>query len=427
LTLLYGAVFLAAGAALLGITYELVRHGTPAPSRKQFVVSRTVAGKLPPALPTAAGAVIRSSAPNKVGPVELQAYAGQVNASFQRLDVAQQQQLRKLAGKAQMALQQQQSVQLSALLTRSGIALGIMAIVSIGLGWLMAGRALRPVRTMSARARGISERNLHERLALAGPDDELKELGDTFDELLGRLESAFESQRQFVANASHELRTPITLERTLVEVALADPGATTDSLRGTCERVLAASERQERLIEALLTLARSQRGLESRQQLDLGAVAGEALLNVRPSGTRLESDLGQAISTGDPALVERLVGNLIDNALRYNLARDGWVTVWTGVRGRLPIVRVSNSGPRISSEEAVTLTEPFRRLNGTRTETRGSGLGLSIVAAIASAHGAVLTTTPRPDGGLDVAVCFPAVAVDAEHGVPLNADVARHS
>ena len=284
-----------------------------------------------------------------------------------------------------------------------------MAIVSIGLGWLMAGRALRPVRTMSSRARGISERNLHERLALDGPDDELKELGDTFDELLGRLESAFESQRQFVANASHELRTPITLERTLVEVALADPGATTASLRGTCERVLAASERQERLIEALLTLARSQRGLESRQQLDLGAVAGEALLSVRPSGTRVESDLGDAISTGDPDLVERLIGNLIDNALRYNLERDGWVGVWTGVRDGVPAVRVSNSGPLVSGDEAGTLTEPFRRLNGTRTETRGSGLGLSIVAAIARAHGAALTMSPRLEGGLDVRGELPGV------------------
>ncbi len=228
-----------------------------------------------------------------------------------------------------------------------------MAILSIGLGWLMAGRALRPVRTMSSRARGISERNLHERLALEGPDDELKELGDTFDELLGRLESAFESQRQFVANASHELRTPITLERALVEVALSDPAATTDSLRGTCERVLAASERQERLIEALLTLARSQRGLESRQEIDLSAVAGEALLSVQPSGTRVESDLGSAISIGDPALVERLIANLIDNALRYNLPHAGWVSVWTGVRSGLPTVRVRNSGPRVSSDEAL--------------------------------------------------------------------------
>ena len=192
--------------------------------------------------------------------VQLRAYAGKVNETFRKLTTAQRAQLKQLAGRARVALHNQQSSQLDALLTRSGIALGIMAILSIGLGWLVAGRALRPVRTMSVRARSISEHNLNERLALEGPDDELKELGDTFDELLARLESAFDSQRQFVANASHELRTPITLERALVEVALADP-APSESLRVTCERVLAAGEQQERMIEALLTLARSQRGI----------------------------------------------------------------------------------------------------------------------------------------------------------------------
>ncbi len=429
LTLLYGGLFLVAGTVLLAVTYELVSYSPPVTSRSDLVVSRTApAAALPPVIAgQGIGVVVHGPPPKTAGPVAFQAYAGKVTATFRRLNAAQGQQLQKLASKARVALKEQQSAQLAALLTRSGIALGIMAIISIGLGWLMAGRALRPVRTMSARARGISERNLHERLALDGPDDELKELGDTFDDLLGRLESAFESQRQFVANASHELRTPITLERTLVEVALADPGATTDSLRGTCERVLAASERQGRLIEALLTLARSQRGLESRQQLDLGSVAGEALLNVRPSGTRVESELGRANTMGDPALVERLIGNVFDNALRYNLPRDGWVRAWTGVRGGVPTVRVENSGPLVSSDEALTLTEPFRRLNGTRTDTRGSGLGLSIVAAIATAHGAALTTAPRAEGGLDVEVSFPAVAVEAAPGVPLSADVARHS
>jgi signal transduction histidine kinase len=427
LTLLYGAVFLVAGAVLLTITYELVAHSPEVGTHKAFVFAKS--GPPPVALPspTAPAVVaVQQRVPKGTARGDLQVYAGKVTDSFRRLTVVQRRQIENLAQKARVALQTQQSAQLGTLLRRSGIALGIMAIVSIGLGWLMAGRALRPVRTMSARARGISERNLHERLALEGPDDELKELGDTFDELLGRLEAAFESQRQFVANASHELRTPVTLERTLVEVALADPGATTRSLRETCERVLAAGERQERLIEALLTLARSQRGLDSREEIDLGAAAGEALISVRPSGTRVTSDLGAAITMGDPALVERLIGNLIDNALRYNIDHGGWVSVWTGVRDRLPTVRVSNSGPRVTDEEAATLTEPFRRLNGTRTETRGSGLGLSIVAAIASAHGAALITAPRPEGGLDVEVSFPA-ATPAERGVPLQADVAGHA
>jgi signal transduction histidine kinase len=427
LTLLYGGLFLLAGAVLLTITYELVSHSSAVTKQGGEFVSQSFGAatpaqlKLPPP-PPGVVQTVRVQGSSSGGPIAL--YAGKVNKAIRQLTAAQ---AKQFAARAEVAIRTQSSAQLGALLTRSAIALGIMAIISIGLGWLIAGRALRPVRTMSARARGISERNLHERLGLEGPDDELKELGDTFDELLGRLEAAFESQRQFVANASHELRTPLTLERALVEVALADPGATSDSLRAACERVLVASEHQERLIEALLTLARGQRGLESRQQLDLAEVAAEALRGVLPSGTRVESDLGTAPTTGDPALVERLVGNLIDNALRYNLEQDGWVSVWTGISDGRPTLRVSNSGPWVSRDEVAILTEPFRRLNGTRTETRGTGLGLSIVAAIASAHGAALGTTPRPDGGLDVEVAFPLVTAPSDRGVPLVDDVARHS
>jgi signal transduction histidine kinase len=416
LTLFYGALFLVAGAGLLTITYELVANSPSATSRNAVLFSKSRFARLPQPLPNPGGGpgLIVAQGRSGGGKVQLQAYAGKVSATFRKVTAAQQVQLQQLAGKAQVVLHRQQSAQLGALVTRSAIALGIMAILSIGLGWLMAGRALRPVRTMGARARGISERNLHERLALEGPDDELKELGDTFDELLARLESAFESQRRFVANASHELRTPITVERTLVEVALADPDATVESLRGTCTRVLAASEQQERLIEALLTLARSQRGLVSRDALDLGAVAGEVLQGVRPSGVRVESELGQALTTGDCALVERLVGNLLDNALRYNLERDGWVTVWTGVRDGRPTLEISNSGPVVPATQTGELLEPFRRLDGERTDTRGAGLGLSIVAAIAVAHDAGLRPTPRPDGGLDVEVSFPAAAAAHE-------------
>jgi signal transduction histidine kinase len=433
LTLLYGGLFLLAGAVLLTITYELVSHSPAATSKGGVFVSQAFGAgapaglKLPPP-PNGVAETVRVQGSSNGGPVALQAYGQKVDKVVRKLTADQAKQLRQVfSDRAQVAIRSQQSAQLGTLLTRSAIALGIMAIVSIGLGWLIAGRALRPVRTMSARARGISERNLHERLGLDGPDDELKELGDTFDELLARLEAAFESQRQFVANASHELRTPVTLERALVEVALADPGATSDSLRSACERVLVASERQERLIEALLTLARSQRGLESRQQLDLAAVAAEALRGVHPSGTRVESDLGSALVMGDPALVERLVGNLIDNALRYNREHDGSVSIWTGTSGGRPTLRVSNSGPRVSHDEVAILTEPFRRLNGSRTEARGTGLGLSIVAAIASAHGAALRTTPRPEGGLDVEVVFPAVTAQGDRGVPLGNGVARHS
>ncbi|HUE27666.1 MAG TPA: ATP-binding protein, partial [Solirubrobacteraceae bacterium] len=392
LTLLYGGMFLVAGAVLLTITYELVSHSTSATVPRQFVVSRTVTGAPPPGLLPGPALLYGRAPPTKVGAVAVQAYAGQVTATFQRLNAAQQKQLKSFATSARTALRTQQSSQLSALLTKSGVALGIMAIVSIGLGWLMAGRALRPVRTMSVRARGISERNLHERLALDGPDDELKELGDTFDELLGRLESAFESQRQFVANASHELRTPITLERTLVEVALADPGADTDSLRGTCRRVLAASERQERLIEALLTLARSQRGLDRTEPLDLAAVTEGAVQaaegGAQNRGLRVHSALAEAPVMGDPRLAERLAANLVDNAVRHNVP-GGWVEVVTGIRAGRPILSVANTGPVIPPQKVDLLFQPFGRLED-RMGRDGLGLGLSIVTAIAAAHEADL-------------------------------------
>jgi signal transduction histidine kinase len=411
LTLLYGGLFLIAGTVLLAITYGLVAHSPPATSQATFIARPVGPSAAVPRLlaPPAGPRTIVSASPPAGAQIQLKAYAGRVNDTFRRLTAAQAAQLDKLAGRAKLALHQQQSSQLDALLTRSGIALGIMAILSIAFGWLMAGRALRPVRTMSMRARGISERNLHERLALDGPDDELKELGDTFDELLARLETAFESQRQFVANASHELRTPITLERTLVEVALADPASDEQSLRGTCRRVLAAGEQQERMIEALLTLARSQRGLASREEVELDTLAADALRGVRPDGVRVETELEAATTTGDPALVERLIGNLIENALRYNVSSGGWVSVWTGELDGLPALRVSNSGPVVTEPEAAQLTEPFRRLNGNRIGTRGAGLGLSIVAAISTAHDAELGLAPRPDGGLDVEVRFPAI------------------
>jgi signal transduction histidine kinase len=214
-----------------------------------------------------------------------------------------------------------------------------------------------------------------------------------------------------VANASHELRTPITLERTLVEVALADPKASMETMRDTCERVLAASEQQERLIEALLILARSQRGLDSREELDLGAIAHEVMDAVSSNGVRVQSELGEANTSGDPALVERMVANLVDNAMGYN-EPHGWVKTWTGLRDGRPTLTVTNTGPVIAADDADALTEPFRRLNGDRTEhKRGLGLGLSIVGAIATAHDADFRASPRPGGGLEVEVRFPKIRV----------------
>lgn len=395
LTLLYGALFLLTGAVLLGITYGLVAH-TVSADNHTFVVQRTKPASLGYApVPRRTAIVVGDGGalpPPKDAPRALSGFALQ------------------LQKQAANALSMQRHSQLHALLTRSGLALGIMAVISIGLGWLMAGRALRPIRTMAARARGITERNLHERLAVDGPRDELKELGDTFDALLGRLESAFESQRRFVANASHELRTPITVGRTVTEVALADPEADAASLREACERVLANGEQQERLIEALLTLARSQRGLESREPFDLAEVAHEVIQAVDASDVSLDATgLRTAQVNGDRALTERLVANLVGNAIRHNVP-GGWVRIGTEVSGTAARLRVTNSGPVVAADAVSELLEPFRRGDGERTrDGSGHGLGLSIVAAIARAHAAELTLVPGASGGLDVEVAFSGV------------------
>jgi signal transduction histidine kinase len=284
-----------------------------------------------------------------------------------------------------------------------------MALLSIGLGWLIAGRALRPLQTMNTRARRITEDNLHERLGVEGRRDELGELAGSFDQLLARLELAFESQRRFVANASHELRTPLTLERALVEVALADPGASAETLRHACERVLASSHQQERLIDALLMLARGQAGTDDRRSVDLAELCRDELdvrqARIAATGLTLRADMQPAIVAADPALLERLLANLLDNAIVHNRP-EGWIEV--GVRSDETGVamRVANSGELINTAQAAELAEPFRRLHGERTSDGGLGLGLSIVRAIALAHGATLDLVPIADGGLEALVHF---------------------
>jgi signal transduction histidine kinase len=297
------------------------------------------------------------------------------------------------------------------LLIWSVVGLAIMAVASVTLGWVLAGRVLRPLQVITTAARELSATNLHQRLALDGPNDELRELGDTFDELLGRLEASFESQRQFVANASHELRTPLTLERAILEVTLADPAVSTASLRAACERVLAIGEQQERMIEALLTLARSERGLERREPLLLDALTGQALEERREEidrrGLRLDNKLERASTAGDRRLIERLIANLLDNAIHHNSPR-GWITVQTGLDAGAAVLTVSNSGPLIAPQEIPSLIRPFQRLGADRIgHGDGHGLGLSVVDAIATAHGAVLNVQAQAAGGLLVEVRFP--------------------
>jgi signal transduction histidine kinase len=382
----YGGLFLLLGAALLGITYLLVS--------KQLPTGPEQARAATPAPPMGTSVYFRTATGNC-----------QLNGS-PALSPAQ------IQAQAQQCLREQRNVELNQLLTESGIALAIMTVVSIGLGWLVAGRMLGKLRTITTAARSVSASSLHARLALPGPDDELKELGDTFDGLLARLEAAFGAQRQFVANASHELRTPLARQRTLIEVALADPEPSVDSLRTLCQRVLVTGEQQERLIEALLTLARSQRGLDRREPIDLAVIAGEVLLARWPEGEQrgltVTTGLQPARALGDASLAERLVTNLVDNAITHNVP-GGAVEVGTAVWAGHTVLSVFSTGPAIPPDQVDRLFQPFQR--GTardRTGDRdGLGLGLSIVAAIAEAHGAWVRAHALPGGGLGVRVGFP--------------------
>jgi signal transduction histidine kinase len=284
-------------------------------------------------------------------------------------------------------------------------------LVAVALGWLIAGRFLRPLRTITATARDISASNLSRRLGLAGRDDEFSELGETLDGLFGRLEASFQAQRHFVANASHELRTPLAAERTLLQVALADPDATADTLRATCRDLLVLSEQQERLIEALLTLASSERGIEQREPFDLAVITGKEILNRREEAERrsirIDASLAPAPATGDSSLAASLVANLVDNAVQHNMD-GGRIEISTVANGGRRVLSVSNTGPLIRPDEVDRLFQPFQRPGTERVRPAdGHGLGLAIVRAIADVHGATLTANAQPEGGLAVEVSFP--------------------
>ena len=294
------------------------------------------------------------------------------------------------------------------LLVDSGIALAAVAVLAVLAGWLLAGRMLRPIRTITRAARRISSTSLHERLGLDGPDDELKELGDTLDSLFARLEAAFEAQRRFVANASHELRTPLTRERTLVQVALGGP-STPDEWRSTGQELLASNREQEMLIDALLTLASSESGLDQQERTDLADISRSVL--ARPGldrlGLHIETALHPAPLDGDPRLIERLIANLVDNAIAHNTA-NGHVQISTDTAHGRAVLTVSNSGPVIPPREIERLFQPFQRLDPRRVQHKnGHGLGLSIVHAIATAHGATISAQPLPQGGLSLSLAFP--------------------
>jgi signal transduction histidine kinase len=294
------------------------------------------------------------------------------------------------------------------LLALAAIAIAVLA------AWWLAGRFLRPLRAMTTAAQEISATNLDRRLSLDGPDDELTELGRTLDDLFGRLQASFESQRQFVANASHELRTPLAGQRTLLQVALADPDADAQALRSTCEEALQLSGQQERLIDALLTLATSERGVESWEPFDLAQLTQDIVYSrehdAERHGVQIGATFDKAQAIGDPGLVASLVANLLDNAIRHNVV-DGAVEISTSATADGARLSVTNTGAVVPFIEVERLFQPFQRLGDQRVgPADGHGLGLTIVKAIATAHGANLTARPGPRGGLDVQVTFRANA-----------------
>lgn len=359
LTLVYGGLFLVAGVVLLGFTYVLVSQRVPA---KTLVTGGTVAGQPPPGV---------------VSP----------DVVFQRV------------------ARDTRDDALSALITQGGLALLVVGAAAIALGWLIAGRMLQPLHRITDAARRIAEspaadRGLHERIGLAGPDDEIKQLADTFDLMLTRLDRSFDGQRRFIANASHELRTPLTLNRTLLEVALRQESASPE-VRQLGTTLLAINDRHGRLIDGLLLLARSERELSERAYVDLADIVAHV------SGAEVRVEAAEATTVGDPVLLERLVQNLVENGVRHNVP-GGWVRVATYAKDGMATLEVSNTGPVVPRYEVAGLFEPFHRLGTDRLAGPSVGLGLSIVRAVARAHGGDVHAVPRDEGGLVVTVVLPA-------------------
>jgi signal transduction histidine kinase len=300
------------------------------------------------------------------------------------------------------------------------ITLGVVTALAAILGWIFAGRALRPVHRIAAAARAASEENLSARVALRGPRDELRELADTFDGMLDRLQLAFEGQQQFIANASHELRTPLTVMRTSVDVVAGNPDSTSDDLRAMARDIRTAVDHADHLIGALLLLARNQHGLSTHEVVDLATVVEDVLDVTNVQDRRVHMALQPALISGDPMLIERLVANLMDNAVRYNVA-NGEIWVITGKDGGSSRLTVTNTGAMINPADSEHIFEPFRRLSD-RTTHEGFGLGLAIVASIASVHGGSATARSPKEGGLSVTITIPGQRVPGECAESNNSD-----
>jgi signal transduction histidine kinase len=371
LTVLYGGLFFLAGAVLLGVTYLLM--------------AQRLEG-------------------NGSEPASL---------AVQLLDRLSDDDLRKQAIlSAQAERERLREDALDSLLTQGSIALVGVGVVAGAFGWLVAGRALQPLHRITDTARRIAGADgaraaLHERIALAGPRDEVKELADTFDVMLERLDRSFDGQRRFVANASHELRTPLALNRALVELAVTRPGAAAET-RQLGESLLTVNERHERLIDGLLTLADAENEVSEHSPVDLYEVAGYVLDQAKAPELEVLRQLGPAPTRGDPILLERLVQNLVENAVRHNVP-GGWLAVTTQAANGWAVLTVTNTGPLVPAYDMEALFQPFRRLHRERVDGgRGFGLGLSIVRAVTRAHGGTVQAVPREGGGLVVTVALPS-------------------
>jgi signal transduction histidine kinase len=394
LTLIYAALFFAAGSALLGLTYGLVASSLSArPAAAASTSTQELNTLIHECKPESY--VVKGKHLVAIPPPFLPA-CKQAKAAYD-------------AGTA-AGLEAQRQSALSKLLSFSLVGLAVMTVASGGLGWVMSGRVLRPVRVITETARRASEQHLGERLALTGARDELKELADTFDGMLERLDAAFTTQRRFVANASHELRTPLTVMRTAIDVTLAKPSPTARQLTDMAVRVRRSIDRAESMVEALLTLAVSDQGKLSTEFTDLATWAEDAIDAAAPKIERLDlrvdALLDPAETTGDPQLLERMIWNLVDNAVRHN-EPGGWIRLRTGSSDAAAYLEIANSGPFIPDDAVPSLFEPFGRM-AARTGVRdGVGLGLSITRSVVTAHRATVTVRSQPGGGLDISVMIP--------------------
>jgi hypothetical protein len=398
--LVYSALFLISGTALLAITFVLFQHATAGDiSSYRGPDGSVYAGVGSHPVPSSAQQIIGSASSN----------SQQVQAQAQHL---------------QALAAQQHTDELHQLLFYSGVALAIMAILSVVLGWIVAGRALRPLRTITSAAQDISANNLHARLALSGPDDELKHLGDTIDSLLGRLEGAFDAQRRFVANASHELRTPLTMMRTTLDVAIGKPTPPPTEVTVLATKMRKGLDKADQLLEAFLLLARMEYGSpidDSIVLLDQTVAAGllERRRVIADRELTVEESLADAPVRGSEVLLTHMVENLIDNAVRHNEA-GGWVRIATESDRDLARLVVETGGRVLDQRDVAELVQPFRRLGAERTSSdKGVGLGLSIVSAIATTHHGTLDLQARREGGLRVAITLPLAHPAAPSEAPV--------